>query len=152
MLKPGASVPDISLLDDSGKPISLTDFQGQRLIIYFYSRDNTSGCTNEALSIEAVRPELEELGYAIIGVSPDSVKSHINFKYKHSLGFKLLSDPDREMAKAFGVYGEKKMYGKTVMGIMRTTFVADEQGKIIKVYEKVKAAGHGQQLLSDLNS
>jgi peroxiredoxin Q/BCP len=152
MLKPGASVPDISLLDDSGKAISLTDFQGQRLIIYFYSRDNTSGCTNEALSIEAVRPELEELGYAIIGVSPDSVKSHINFKYKNSLGFKLLSDPDREMAKAFGVYGEKKMYGKTVMGIMRTTFVADEQGKIIKVYEKVKAAGHGQQLLSDLNS
>ncbi len=150
MLKPGAQLPDLTLLADSGKPISLSDFRGQRLIIYFYSRDNTSGCTNEALSIEAARPELEALGYAIVGVSPDAVKSHASFKARHNLGFMLLSDPERELAKAFGVYGEKKMYGKSVMGIMRTTFVADEDGKIVKVYEKVKAAGHGQQLLADL--
>lgn len=150
MMKPGDSLPTLTLEDDAGRPVSLADYRGRRLIVYFYPKDNTSGCTSEAVSIESVRTELDALGYAVVGVSPDSVKSHAGFKAKYSLGFPLLSDPQRALANAFGVYGEKKMYGKPVMGILRTTFIADESGTIVRVFEKVKAAGHGEELLASL--
>lgn len=150
MLKTGDPLPTITLNDDAGQPVSLADYRGRQLIVYFYPKDSTSACTSEAVSIESVRASLAALGYAVVGVSPDSIKSHAAFKAKYSLGFPLLSDPERQLASAFGVYGEKKMYGKTVMGILRTTFIADADGRIVRVYEKVKAAGHGEQLLSDL--
>lgn len=150
MLQPGDKIPSLTLENDEGQMVSLADYAGRKLVLYFYPRDNTPGCTNEAVSFKMVRAELAELGYTIIGISGDSVKSHVNFKAKHSLNFTLLSDPAKEAARAFGAWGEKTMYGKKIMGIIRSTFLVDAAGVITRVYPKVVPAGHGSAVLADI--
>lgn len=148
MLTVGDPIPmNIPVLDAYGDPINLSAFAGQKLILYFYPKDNTPGCTTEAINFESVRKELTELGWTVIGISADSCKSHEGFKIKYNLGFQLLSDPENALSAVFGAYGEKTNYGKTYMGIIRSTFLADETGKIIKAYPKVKADGHGEEVL-----
>ena len=148
MLTVGDQIPvDIQVLDAYGDPTSLAAFSGQKLILYFYPKDNTPGCTTEAINFESVRKDLTDLGWTVIGISADSCKSHEGFKIKYNLGFTLLSDPENALSTAFGAYGEKKNYGKTYMGIIRSTFLADETGTIVKAYPKVKADGHGEEVL-----
>ena len=148
MLQVGDQIPvDIPVLDAYGDTTSLSAFAGQKLILYFYPKDDTPGCTTEAINFESVRKELTDLDWTVIGISADSCKSHERFKIKYNLGFPLLSDPDNALSSAFGAYGEKKNYGKTYMGIIRSTFLADKTGKIIKVYPKVKADGHGEEVV-----
>lgn len=148
MLKPGDQIPQLPLLDEDNQVVSLTDYKGQKLIVYFYPKDNTPGCTNEAINFESARQALTELGWKIIGISGDSCKSHVGFKVKYNLNFTLLSDPDKKLIEAFGAYGEKKNYGKVYLGIIRSTFLIDENGKVVKVYAKVNAAGHGDEVLA----
>lgn len=150
MLKPGDKIPPITLQNDEGQMTSLADYAGCKLVLYFYPRDNTPACTNEAVSFEMVRTELAELGYTIIGISGDSVKSHVNFKDKHGLRFTLMSDPEKTAAMAFGAWGEKTMYGKKIMGIIRSTFLVDDRGIVTRVYPRVVAAGHGTEVLDDI--
>ena len=141
---------NIALDASDGNRYSLSDFKGQKLIVYFYPKDNTSGCTIEALAFTQLKTEFQALGYTIIGVSKDSVKSHCNFIEKQNLDLLLLSDPDAELIQAFDVWKEKQMYGKTYMGIERSTFVLDETGTIIKAYRNVKAKNHAETVLEDL--
>lgn len=148
MLTIGDKIPNLPVLDEDGNTVRLTDFAGQKLIIYFYPKDNTPGCTNEAINFESARQELTALGWKIIGISGDSCKSHVGFKLKYNLNFTLLSDPDKQLIEAFGAFGEKKNYGKVYMGIIRSTFLADEKGQIVKVFPKVNAAGHGDEVLA----
>ncbi|MDD2534565.1 MAG: thioredoxin-dependent thiol peroxidase [Eubacteriales bacterium] len=152
MLKIGDSIPNNPVLDENGNEVRLTDFAGQKLIVYFYPKDNTPGCTNEALDLERVRGELTQAGWKVIGISGDSPASHGGFKLKFNLGFSLLSDPDKALIAAFGAYGEKKNYGKVYLGIIRSTFLIDEQGKVVKVYDKVKTASHGEDVLADIRA
>ncbi len=152
MLKTGDTIPDIPVLDEDGNSVSLKDFAGQKLIVYFYPKDDTPGCTNEAINFESARKELTDLGWKIIGLSGDSCKSHIGFKVKYDLNFTLLSDPDKKLIEAFGAYGEKKNYGKVYMGIIRSTFLVDENGKVVKVFAKVNAAGHGDEVLAAIKA
>ena len=148
MLTVGDKIPlNIPVLDAYGDSTSLSTYAGQKLILYFYPKDNTPGCTTEAINFESVRKELTDLGWTVIGISADSCKSHEGFKIKYNLGFTLLSDPENTLSTAFGAYGEKKNYGKTYMGIIRSTFLADETGTIIQAYPKVKADGHGEEVL-----
>jgi len=148
MLTVGDKIPlNIPVLDAYGDSTSLSAYAGQKLILYFYPKDNTPGCTTEAINFESVRKELTDLGWTVIGISADSCKSHEGFKIKYNLGFTLLSDPENALSTAFGAYGEKKNYGKTYMGIIRSTFLADETGTIIQAYPKVKADGHGEEVL-----
>lgn len=148
MLTVGDKIPlNIPVLDAYGDSTSLSTYAGQKLILYFYPKDNTPGCTTEAINFESVRKELTDLGWTVIGISADSCKSHEGFKIKYNLGFTLLSDPENALSTAFGAYGEKKNYGKTYMGIIRSTFLADETGTIIQAYPKVKADGHGEEVL-----
>lgn len=152
MLQAGDKIPDLAVLDDQGQTVRLADFAGQKLIIYFYPKDSTPGCTNEAVSFTVAQAELASAGFKILGISADSPKSHRAFKEKYNLSVMLLSDPDKAVIQAFGAYGEKKMYGKTTMGIIRSTFLVDETGTISKVYPKVKAAGHGAAVLEDIRT
>lgn len=152
MLKIGDTIPNLPVLDEEGQTVRLADYAGQKLIIYFYPKDNTPGCTNEAINFESARRELTAAGWKIIGISGDSCSSHVGFKLKFDLGFTLLSDPDKALIQAFGAYGEKKNYGKVYMGIIRSTFLADKQGKIVKVFEKVNAAGHGDEVLAAIKA
>ena len=128
MLKPGDRMPDFEVMDQDGNKVSSKDLIGKKTIIYFYPKDNTSGCTAEACSLRDNHEALIARGYNVVGVSKDSVKSHKNFKEKYDLPFTLLSDTSTEMLQAFGAWGEKKMYGKTVMGTIRKTFIFDEDG------------------------
>lgn len=141
---------DIKLEASDDSSYSLRDFLGSKVILYFYPKDNTSGCTVEAKDFTALQSEYLEKGYKIIGVSRDSVKSHKNFILKQELNLLLLSDVNEEMVKAFDVLKEKSMYGRTYMGIVRSTFILDEQGKIVKEYRKVKVKEHAQLLLNEL--
>lgn len=152
MLKIGDNIPDLPLLDEDGETVRLTDYAGQKLIVYFYPKDNTPGCTNEAINFESARRELTAAGWRVIGISADSCTSHVGFKLKYDLGFTLLSDPEKALIMAFGAYGEKNSDGKISMGIIRSTFLADAQGKIVKVYEKVNAAGHGDEVLAAIKA
>lgn len=152
MLQVGDHVPDLDLLNDYGVTVSLADFAGQKLVVYFYPKDSTPACTNEAVSFENVREELAAAGFTVLGISADNPKSHQTFKQKQGLNFTLLSDPDKAVIQAFGAYGEKKLYGKVSMGIIRSTFLVDQEGKIIKVYPKVKAAGHGAEVMADIKA
>lgn len=146
-LKIGDIAPTFEALDQNGNTVSLNQLKGQRVILYFYPKDNTPGCTLEAKSLRDGREALAEMGFKIIGVSPDSVKSHNGFDCKHSLGFTLLSDSDHSVAEAYGVWGEKKMCGRTYMGILRTTFIIDAQGIIEQVITKVDTKNHWQQIV-----
>ncbi len=150
MLTEGTIAPDFRLQADDGREISLSDYRGKKVVLYFYPKDNTPGCTTEACSFRDGHSELLAAGAIVLGVSPDSIKSHVNFKTKFDLPFALLSDPDHEVAEMYGAWGEKKMYGKTYMGIIRSTFIIDEQGVIAKVFPKVTPKDHSQQVLEAL--
>lgn len=151
MLKEGVVAPDFTLQTDGGGEVTLSDYRGKKVVLYFYPKDNTSGCTTEACNFRDDHSEIVAAGAAVLGVSPDSIKSHDNFKAKYQLPFALLSDPDHQVAELYGAWGEKKMYGKTHMGIIRSTFIIDEEGKILKVFPKVKPADHSTEVLAVLS-
>ena len=146
-LKIGDKAPAFEVFTQNGDIITLDSLQGRRTILYFYPKDNTSGCTLEAKSMRDGKAALAEAGYDIYGVSPDSQRSHQNFCAKHELNFTLLSDTEKKMAEAFGVWVEKKMYGRAYMGIQRTSFIIDEQGVIEQIFDKVDTKNHYQQIL-----
>lgn len=146
-LKAGDKAPDFKAINQNEKEISLADFEGKKLVLYFYPKDNTPTCTNEACNLRDNFSELKAAGYEVLGVSPDSAKKHTNFINKYELPFDLLVDDSHKMHEAYGVWGEKKMYGKTYMGTIRTTFLINEEGLIEKVIDKVKAKEHHSQIL-----
>ncbi|AIE87716.1 thioredoxin-dependent thiol peroxidase [Fimbriimonas ginsengisoli] len=148
MIEEGAQFPDFSLSDQDGNTVSLADLKGRRAVIYFYPKDDTTGCTAEACEFRDVVPTVE--GARIIGVSPDGVKSHRKFVDKYGLNFTLLADEGHELADQLGIWVEKSMYGKTYMGIERSTYVLDPNGKIEKIYRKVKPQGHAAEVLAAL--
>lgn len=150
MPQPGEVAPDFELPSDSGQSIRLSDFRGKKVVLYFYPKDMTSGCTKEACSFRDNYPQYEEQGAVILGVSPDPPQSHVRFKSKYNLPFVLLSDEDHKVAEAYGVWGEKQMYGRSYYGVLRTTFVIGEDGRIAKVFAKVKPDGHGEEVLEAL--
>lgn len=149
-LTAGDKAPDFSLENSDGVSISLRDFAGKNVVLYFYPKDNTPGCTTEACEFSQNYDDFIANDCVIVGISPDSVKSHAGFINKQNLKHILLSDPDKEVAKAYGVWQVRKNYGKEYLGIVRTTFVIDKDGKILKVYKSVKAAGHAAKVLADL--
>ena len=147
MLKVGDRMPDFEVMDQDGNKVSSKDLIGRKTIIYFYPKDNTSGCTAEACNLRDNHEALIAKGYNVVGVSKDSVKSHKNFKEKHDLPFTLLSDTSTEMLQSFGAWGEKKMYGKTVMGTIRKTFIFDENGVLNEIIENVDTKNHAAQIM-----
>ena len=138
MLEIGSQAPDFTLPDQNGEPISLSDFRGQTVVLYFYPKDSTPGCTRQARAFAAVYEELQQLGAVVLGVSRDSSASHLRFIQKNGLPFRLLSDPERTVLEAYGVWQEKKLYGKISMGIVRTTYLIDGTGIVRAVMPKVK--------------
>ncbi len=151
-LNVGDVAPDFSLPSSTGETISLKDFAGKkRVVLYFYPKDNTPGCTKEACSFRDNLSNIESTDTVVFGVSPDSLKSHDKFINKFGLNFPLLSDEDKKVAEAYGAWGEKKLYGKLYFGILRKTFVIGKDGKLEQVFHKVKADGHGQEILNLLN-
>ena len=138
MLQEGMQAPAFTLADKDGKMVSLSDLLGKKVVLYFYPKDNTPGCTRQACAFAAAYSEFEKKNAVVIGISKDSVASHEKFAEKYNLPFILLSDPELQAIQAYGVWQEKKLYGKTSMGVVRTTFLIDEQGKIMKVMPKVK--------------
>lgn len=136
----GEMAPDFELQADDGSVVRLSDYRGKRIIIYFYPKDNTSGCTAQACLFRDQEPEFAEKNAVILGISPDSIKSHQGFRLKHNLPFRLLSDPEHQVAESYGAWGEKSMYGKKYLGIIRSHFVIDEEGKIIQAQTKVSPA------------
>ncbi len=150
-LKIGDMAPDFSGTAQDGATISLSELKGTRTVLYFYPKDNTSGCTLEAKSLRDGKEELARRGFRIIGVSPDSERSHQNFCSKHDLNFTLLADTDHSICEAFGVWGEKSMYGRKYMGVKRTTFLLDEEGRITHIFDKVKTATHFEQIINELD-
>ena len=150
MLEVGKKAPSFTLLDQNGKKHSLKDYRGKKVVLYFYPKDNTSGCTKEACSYKELYPDFMEKGAVVIGISKDSVKSHKNFEDKYELPFILLSDEDTTVIQKYDVWKEKSMYGRKYMGIERSTYLIDEKGKIIKAYQKVKPAENGKDVLEDL--
>ncbi len=147
MLKIGDKMPDFEVVDQDGNQVSSKDLIGKKTVVYFYPKDNTSGCTAEACSIRDNYESLVAKGYNVIGVSKDSAASHRNFREKYDLPFTLLSDTSTQMLQAFGAWGEKKMYGKTVMGTIRRTFIFDEEGILTRIIEKVDTKNHAAQIL-----
>ncbi|HOO55516.1 MAG TPA: peroxiredoxin [bacterium] len=151
MFEIGKKLPEFSLTDQTEKEKSFKDIAGENgLVIYVYPKDNTSGCTLEALDFRDRMDAFHRLGYGVAGLSKDSVKSHCNFAGKYDLNFPLLSDTSTDYIQALGAWGEKNMYGKKSMGVIRTTVIADGRGKVIRVYPKVKVKGHVEQVLADL--
>ena len=150
MLNVGDTAPDFSLPDQDGKECRLSDFRGKKVVLYFYPKDNTSGCTTEAVGFRDIAEKFADNNAVVIGVSKDSVNSHRKFADKYSLPFILLADEDKKAIDLYGVFKEKKMYGKTVMGVKRTTFVIDEYGVIERIYSDVKAAGHAEEVYCSL--
>jgi thioredoxin-dependent peroxiredoxin len=147
-LSEGDAAPDFALPNDSGDMLSLKSFAGKTLVIYFYPKDDTPGCTQESITFNDLKKEFELSGAQIVGVSPDSVASHLKFKTKHKLGLGLLSDESKTMLEAYGVWTEKSMYGRKYMGVERTTFLIGGDGKIIRVWNKVKVPGHAEAVLA----
>ncbi len=150
MLSVGTMAPDFTLPDQNGENHTLSAYRGKKVILYFYPKDQTSGCIKEACSFRDRYPQITEKGAVILGISKDSVKSHKNFEEKQSLPFTLLSDEETKVIQAYDVWKEKKLAGRTYMGIVRSTYLIDEEGVIIKTYEKVKPADHGGEVLGDL--
>ena len=142
----GERAPEFSANDMDGNEVSLSDYAGRKVILYFYPKDYSPGCTAEACSLRDGKRELEKMGFAIIGVSPDSAKTHQGFSAKNSLNFTLISDPEKVIAKAYGAWGLKKFMGREVTGIIRTTFVIDERGCIEKIFDKVETKRHFEQI------
>jgi len=150
MLKIGHKAPDFTLVSSSGKTLSLKDFAGKKIVLYFYPKDNTSGCTKEACSFENNLKAIKKKGTVVIGVSADSVDSHVKFAEKYALSFPLLSDEKKDVIKSYGVWKEKSMYGRKYFGIERTTIVIDEQGIVQHIFNKVKVDGHTEEVLAIL--
>ena len=151
MLEVGTLAPDFTLPDQDGTPRSLSDYRGQRVILYFYPRDMTAGCTKQACGFAELYPQFREKGAVVIGISKDSVKSHKRFEEKYGLPFTLLSDTELVAIQAYDVWKEKKLYGKVSMGVVRTTYLIDENGVIVKAIGKVKAADNPAQMLEELS-
>ena len=147
MLQIGTKAPEFSLPDENGTIRNLSDYEGKKLILYFYPKDNTPGCTSQACGFGELYPQFSEKDVEIIGISKDSVASHKKFKEKYSLPFTILSDTELKTIQAYDVWKEKKLYGKTSMGIVRTTYLIDENGVIIKAMDKVKAAENPEEML-----
>ena len=150
MLEAGAKAPDFSLLDKDGNSVALSDFLGKKVVLYFYPKDNTPGCTRQACAFGANYEEFKRLGVVVIGVSKDSVASHQKFAAKYELPFILLSDPERQAIESYGVWQEKKMYGKVSMGVVRSTYIIDEKGMVEKVMPKVKPDTNAEEILAYL--
>lgn len=146
----GKKAPDFILPDQDGKNVSLKDFKGKKIILYFYPKDNTSGCTKEACSFRDDFPKFKKTDAVILGVSPDSVSSHKKFAEKFNLPFTLLSDEEKKVLELYNVWKEKSMYGKKYMGVERTTYIIDETGKIKKIFNKVKVDGHNLEVMEAL--
>lgn len=150
MMEIGINAPDFTLLDQNGDPVRLSDFLGKKVVLYFYPKDNTPGCTRQACAFAAAYEGFRTENVAVIGISKDSVASHMKFAKKYDLPFILLADPDLQVIQAYGVWQEKKLYGKVSMGVVRTTFLIDEQGKIEKIMPKVKPDTNAVEILSYL--
>jgi len=150
-LAEGSAIPEFDLESDSGERLTSRDFAGRWLVIYFYPKDNTPGCTREAQDFTKAGARLKKLGAEVIGVSQDSIKSHCGFKEKIGIGFPLLSDPDLKMHRAFGAWGKKVMYGKEVEGVLRSTFLVGPDGKLVKSWRSVKVDGHVDKVLAALH-
>jgi thioredoxin-dependent peroxiredoxin len=150
MLKAGDRAPQFSLQSDDGKKVSLKELKGKTVVLYFYPKDLTPGCTTEACDFRDSMPKIKKKKAIVLGVSRDSVERHGKFRSQHELNFPLLADEDGAVCKAYGVWKEKSLYGRKFMGIERTTFVIDEAGKITKIYPKVKVTGHVDEILEEL--
>ncbi|MGN0595792.1 MAG: thioredoxin-dependent thiol peroxidase [Ruminiclostridium sp.] len=152
MLEKGNKAPDFTLSDKDGNNVSLSDFRGKKVVLYFYPKDNTPGCTRQACAFAGLYGEFKKKNVEVIGISKDSVASHQKFAEKHGLNFVLLSDPELIAIKAYGVWQEKKLYGKIGLGVVRTTFIIDENGVIEKVMPKVKPDTNAAEILAELNA
>ena len=150
LLEAGSKAPDFALPNQDGQEVKLSDFAGRKVVVHFYPKDNTPGCTRQACAFAAAYEEFTKLGVPVIGISKDSVKSHQNFIAKQNLPFLLLSDPDRQAIEAYGVWQEKKLYGKVSFGVVRTTFVIDEHGVIERVMNKVSPDTNADDVLAGL--
>jgi peroxiredoxin Q/BCP len=146
MPQPGTPAPDFTLQTDTGESLALSALRGRPVVLYFYPKDDTSGCTTEACEFRDLFPRFATTGATVLGVSPDGVKSHAKFKAKYALPFTLLADTEHAVADAYGVWKEKSMYGRKYMGVERTTFVIDADGRVARVFEKVKPAGHADEV------
>jgi peroxiredoxin Q/BCP len=151
MVSEGDAAPDFTLESDSGEQVTLSSFRGRPVVLYFYPKDNTSGCTTEACGIRDAWSEFEAAGAVVLGVSPDGVASHASFKASYDLPFTLLADPDHAVAETYGVWVEKSRYGRTYMGIRRSTFVIDPEGTVVKAMLDVKPATHADDVLAELS-
>jgi thioredoxin-dependent peroxiredoxin len=152
MVKEGKAAPDFKLASSEGGEVSLKDLQGKAVVLYFYPKDDTPGCTREACAFRDTEARIKKTGAVVYGVSPDSVASHEKFKAKYKLNFPLLSDPDKAVAKKFGAFGEKVMYGKKVTGMIRSTFILDREGIVRKVFPRVRVDGHADAVLEALGA
>jgi thioredoxin-dependent peroxiredoxin len=150
MVKEGQKAPDFTLASSEGGDVSLKALRGKPVVLYFYPKDDTPGCTREACAFRDARARLKKSGAVVLGVSPDSVVSHHKFRDKYKLNFPLLADPDKSVAKKYGAFGEKVMYGKKVVGMIRSTFVIDVEGVVRKVFPRVRVDGHDEQVLEAL--
>lgn len=152
MVEAGQPAPEFTLADQDGEQVSLKQFQGHPVVLYFYPKDDTSGCTKEACAFRDARADYQKAGARVLGVSPDEVKSHRKFADKYELPFILLADPETKVCQAYGVWKEKSMYGRTYMGVERTTFVIDRKGNVVKVFPKVKVDGHASAVLEAIKA
>ena len=146
-LSTGQDAPEFDLPRDGGGNLSLSELRGKKVVLYFYPKDDTSGCTTEAIDFSRLKPEFERAGAVVVGMSPDSVKSHDKFKSKHDLSVELASDEERKTLEAYGVWVEKSMYGRKYMGVERSTFLIGPDGKIARIWRKVKVPGHANEVL-----
>jgi peroxiredoxin Q/BCP len=152
VVEEGKPAPDFELKSDSGETVKLSDLRGKQVVLYFYPKDDTPGCTTQACGIRDAYGEFEQAGAVVLGVSPDAESSHVKFKQKYELPFTLLADSGHEVAERYGVWGEKKFMGKTYMGVARSTFVIGEDGNVKRVMHKVKPASHADDVLAALRS
>ena len=151
MLKPGDKAPEFTLASDQGETVRLTRLRGKKVVLYFYPKDDTSGCTTEACEFRDHWSDVKATGATLLGVSPDGIESHGRFRKKYTLPFPLLSDQDHAVATAYGAWGEKSMYGRKYMGILRSTYIIDQRGHVQTVFAKVKPKGHAKEVLSALS-
>lgn len=149
-LKAGFKAPEFKVLTDEEKEVSLSDFRGKKIVLYFYPKDNTPGCTRESCSFRDGLSQIKRKGAIVLGVSPDSVKSHQKFKTDQNLNFPLLSDSDKKLVQSYGVWKEKSLYGRKYMGVERTTVLIDEKGRVAKIFPKVQVDGHFEEVLAAL--
>lgn len=146
-VKEGDTAPDFSLPADDGSTVSLSDYRGRKVILYFYPKDDTSGCTKQACELRDSLTRIDEAGAVVLGVSPDSIESHVKFRDKYDLNFPLLADEDQEVCRAYGVWKEKSMYGRKFWGVERSTFIIDEEGVVVAAWRRVRPKGHAERVL-----